>query len=79
MAIMTVTNLVALLALARWGVGALRDWEAQRRAGVAEPVFVATDNPHLPGRLPGDVWETPGDGRDWETTAETAGAREALS
>ena len=79
MAIMTVTNLVALLALARWGVGALRDWEAQRRAGVAEPVFVATDNPHLPGRLPGDVWEAPGDGRDRETTAETAGAREALS
>ena len=56
MAVMTLTNLVALLVLSRWGVGALRDWEAQRRAGVAEPVFVAEGNPLLPGRLDTDVW-----------------------
>ncbi|MCL3776742.1 MULTISPECIES: amino acid carrier protein [unclassified Actinomyces] len=55
-----VINLVALALLARWAVGALRDWEAQRRAlaaGTAPGLrFVATANPHLPGELPGDVW-----------------------
>ncbi|QPL04791.1 MULTISPECIES: alanine/glycine:cation symporter family protein [Actinomyces] len=55
-----VINLVALALLGTWAVGALRDWEAQRRAladGEAEEIrFVATDNPHLPGNLPGDVW-----------------------
>ncbi|CED91517.1 MAG: alanine:cation symporter family protein [Actinomyces succiniciruminis] len=56
MAVMTVTNLVALILLSKWGVGALRDWEAQRRAGVEEPVFVGHDNPHLPADVPGDVW-----------------------
>lgn len=56
MAVMTITNLVALIVLARWGVGALRDYEAQRRAGVADPVFVGVKNPHLPGDVPTDVW-----------------------
>lgn len=56
MAVMTITNLVALVFLAKWGVGALRDYEAQRRAGVEEPVFVGHGNPHLPGDVPGDVW-----------------------
>ncbi|MGK2348711.1 alanine/glycine:cation symporter family protein [Actinomyces sp. W5033] len=53
-------NLVALALLARWAVGALRDWESQRRAlaeGTTTQIrFVATGNPHLPGELPGDVW-----------------------
>ena len=57
MAIMTVTNLVALIVLAPWGLGALRDYEAQRKRGIADPVFVAKDNPLLPGDLPGDVWD----------------------
>ena len=57
MAIMTVTNLVALIVLAPWGLGALRDYEAQRKSGIADPVFVAKDNPLLPGDLPGDVWD----------------------
>lgn len=56
MAIMTLTNLVALIWLARWGVGALRDWDAQREQGRDTPVFIGIDNPHLPGDLPGDVW-----------------------
>ncbi|MBD3688909.1 alanine:cation symporter family protein [Nanchangia anserum] len=55
MAVMTITNLIALAALWKWGVGALRDYEAQRRGG-SEPVFVGRDNPHLPGDVPGDVW-----------------------
>lgn len=57
MAVMTLTNLVALVALARWVTGALRDFEAQRRAGVRVPVFRAIGNPHLPGDVPGDVWD----------------------
>ena len=61
MAVMTLTNLVALLWLIRWGTGALRDYEAQIRAGVAEPVFVGRANPHLPGDVPGDVWASPDD------------------
>ena len=61
MAVMTLTNLVALLWLIRWGMGALRDYEAQIRAGVAEPVFVGRANPHLPGDVPGDVWASPDD------------------
>ncbi|MBO3724541.1 alanine:cation symporter family protein [Actinomyces bowdenii] len=70
MALMTVTNLVALLALARWGVGALRDWEAQRRAGIADPVLVSTDNPYLPADLPGDVWAAAGPPAQEPTTME---------
>ena len=56
MAIMTLTNLVALLWLFRWGVGALRDYEAQRADGLAEPVFHGRGNPYLPADVPGDVW-----------------------
>ena len=56
MAVMTLTNLVALIWLARWGVGALRDWDAQRSAGRVAPLFNGVGNPYLPGDLPGDVW-----------------------
>ncbi|MDC4232764.1 alanine:cation symporter family protein [Actinomyces sp. B33] len=56
MAVMTITNLVALVVLSAWGLGALRDYEAQRRAGVVSPVFSGVGNPHLPGDLPGEVW-----------------------
>ena len=59
MAVMTITNLVALVFLARWVLGALRDYEAQRRDGVAEPVFVGEKNPLLPGDVPGSVWKRP--------------------
>ena len=56
-------NLVALVLLSRWARGALRDWEAQRAevaAGVRDTGsvrFLATGNPHLPGPLPGGVWD----------------------
>ena len=56
-------NLVALVLLSRWARGALRDWEAQRAEAAAGSRaanairFVARDNPHLPGPLPGDVWD----------------------
>ncbi|WP_277063569.1 alanine/glycine:cation symporter family protein [Schaalia cardiffensis] len=56
MAVMTVTNLVALLSLSKWGRGALRDYERQRREKVAEPVFSGVDNPLLPTDVPTDSW-----------------------
>ena len=56
MAVMTLTNLLALLRLFRWGLGALRDYESQRAAGVGEPVFHGRGNPYLPADVPGDVW-----------------------
>ena len=63
MAVMTLTNLVALVRLYRWGTGALRDYEDQLRAGAAEPVFRGRDNPRLPGDVPGGVWSPDDDGR----------------
>ncbi|SPT53877.1 Na+/alanine symporter [Actinomyces bovis] len=57
MAVMTLTNLVALIWLFKWGVGALRDYEAQRRDGVVEPVFHGKKNPHLPADLSTDIWD----------------------
>lgn len=56
MAVMTVTNLVALLSLSKWGRGALRDYERQLREKVAEPVFSGVDNPLLPTDVPTDSW-----------------------
>ncbi|CAM2747274.1 sodium:alanine symporter family protein [Actinomyces slackii] len=55
-----ILNLVALVLLSRWVLGALRDWEAQRgRASQSapgdEPLFYA-DSPHLPAELEGDAW-----------------------
>lgn len=57
MGIMTITNLIALIFLWKWVVGALKDYSAQLKSGVEDPVFVATDNPYLPGELPTKVWE----------------------
>lgn len=61
MAFMAIVNLVAITLLGRWALGALRDYESQVRAGAADGTgrtgrFVATDNPHMPGELPGDIW-----------------------
>lgn len=56
MAVMTVTNLVALLWLSKWGLGALRDYEKQRSEGIDSPVFVGVSNPLLPGDVPTDSW-----------------------
>lgn len=59
MAIMTITNLVAVVALHRWVLGALRDWESQREKGL-DPVFRGRRNAHLPADIPdgplGAVW-----------------------
>ncbi|MFC5369964.1 alanine/glycine:cation symporter family protein [Arcanobacterium bovis] len=51
MAGMAVINLVAIVLLGKWVFGALRDFQAD-----PEKPFVATNNPHMPGELPSDIW-----------------------
>lgn len=57
MAVMTVINLVGVLALSGWVVAALRDYE-RRQPTAREPAsaFVGVGNPELPGDLDGSVW-----------------------
>lgn len=63
MAVMTITNLVALVFLSRWVIGALLDYQLQRSAGVEDPVFVGRNNPLLPRDVPGNVWKRPKAGK----------------
>ena len=63
MAVMTITNLVALVFLWRWVIGALLDYQLQRKAGVDDPVFVGRNNPLLPRDVPGNVWKRPKAGK----------------
>ena len=79
MAVMTLTNLVALIRLHRWGAGALRDYEDQLRAGAAEPVFRGRDNPRLPGDVPGGVWSSSDDVTATDDADESAPAPPAAS
>lgn len=55
MAFMALVNLVAIILLSKWALGALRDFESMRKRGVDED-FVGVGNPNLPGDLPGDIW-----------------------
>lgn len=55
MALMATVNLVAILLLSRWALGALADYRAARVAG-GERRFVGHANPLLPGDIAGDVW-----------------------
>lgn len=59
-AMMAIVNLVALIFLGKWALGALKDYRAQLKQGVKEPVFCSANNPHLPDELPTDVWTVPG-------------------
>lgn len=63
MAVMTITNLVALVFLWRWVIGALLDYQLQRKAGVEDPVFIGRNNPLLPRDVPGNVWKRPKAGK----------------
>ena len=58
-----VLNLVVIVRLTPWALGALRDFEAQVAAG-REPVFIGHSNPHLPGDVLDGVWEAPRPGDD---------------
>ena len=53
-----VLNLVVIVRLGPWALGALRDFDSQRRAG-KDPVFVGHSNPFLPGDVVPGVWEAP--------------------
>ena len=55
--VLGIINLVAIVRLAPWALGALRDFEAQRAAGVADPTFVGHGNPLLPSDTADGVWE----------------------
>ena len=69
MAVMTITNLIAITLLWKWAVGALKDYSASRRRDKsAVPVFVAKNNPYLPAKLPTDVWS---DERDKALSTES--------
>ncbi|MDO5065379.1 MAG: alanine/glycine:cation symporter family protein [Actinomyces bowdenii] len=78
MGLMAIINIVAIALLGKWAFGALRDWEAQHRAVCegrqSEIRFIATDNPYLPGALPGDVWAADGAAHRGASAAGTAGA-----
>lgn len=59
MAMMALVNLVAILLLGKWALGALADYEASRRAG-RDPVFVAAHSEWMPGHLDTDIWTAEG-------------------
>ena len=54
MGLMAIVNLVAIVLLGRWAIGALRDYEQFRQDDLG--ALLGRGNPLLPGDLPGDVW-----------------------
>ena len=52
-----VLNLVVIVRLAPWVIGALRDFESQRAQGITEPAFVGHGNSLLPGDVVPGIWE----------------------
>ncbi|QPK93897.1 alanine:cation symporter family protein [Actinomyces sp. zg-332] len=57
--LMAVLNLFAVFTLGKWAIGALRDYEAQRKSAKdhsTEPVFISTNNPYMPGELDSQEW-----------------------
>ncbi|MBX9243527.1 alanine:cation symporter family protein [Actinotalea ferrariae] len=67
MGLMALVNLVAIVMLGRWALGALRDFERQLRAG-QDPVFRTDDNPDLPGPVVDSVWSDSSEHRPAPTT-----------
>ncbi|WP_276879233.1 alanine/glycine:cation symporter family protein [Lawsonella clevelandensis] len=55
LALMTIINMVAVALLMRYVVRCLRDYDAQRKAGSTEPVFVETPG-FFPKPVPDSVW-----------------------
>ncbi|MDO4665824.1 MAG: alanine/glycine:cation symporter family protein [Actinomycetaceae bacterium] len=70
-ALMTIVNLVAILFLGKWALGALADYNAQRHT--TTPVFCSVNNPHMPGELPTEVWHE----RGGHSTEQTQSSVEA--
>lgn len=56
MGLMALINLIAILMLGKYAHAAWRDYQRQRAAGVADPVFTRKTIPALAKVLPDDVW-----------------------
>ena len=56
MGFMAIVNLVAIVRLAPWALGALRDYEKRLASRNPGSWFEGSNNPELPGDLPGDIW-----------------------
>ena len=56
MGFMALVNLVAIVRLAPWALGALRDYEKRLASRNPNSWFEGSNNPELPGDLPGDIW-----------------------
>lgn len=57
-AFMALLNIFALFLLSKYALGALKDWETQRKSNPHEiPTFIVTNNKYFSQGLPGDIWE----------------------
>lgn len=56
MAVITILNILAVLALSKQGLGILKDYEEQKKLGIEKPRFIGVGNKHLPADLPTDIW-----------------------
>ena len=54
MGIMAIVNLIAILFLGKYAFLALKDYVAQKKAGIETPVFKASS---IPGLKNADEWE----------------------
>ena len=52
-----ILNLIVIVRLAPWVIGALRDFESQRAQGITEPTFIGHGNSLLPGDVVPGIWE----------------------
>ena len=52
-----ILNLIVIVRLAPWVIGALRDFESQRAQGITEPTFIGHGNSLRPGDVVPGIWE----------------------
>src|SRR5260364_119894 len=58
MAVMALINLFAVACLSKYALIAWKDYQAQRRAGIREPVFSRTSlPPECAGKLAAGIWD----------------------
>lgn len=83
MSLMALINLIAILMLGKYALAAWRDYQAQRRAGITDPVFTRRTIPALENVLPADVWgvdgplpQVVGDERVWNTNPAIPGGQQ---
>ncbi len=67
-ALMAIVNLIAILMLGKWALGALKDYCAQLKKGQT-PVFHSSHNEYMPAELETEVWSEPGGYHEsWDKT-----------